>query len=47
MTAASLAPLMVIVTTCGVPSMVVTVKQSVSLSQTLSACTVQLVLSSV
>ena len=39
MTAASLVPSMVIVTTCGVPSMVVTVNVSVSVSQTLSACT--------
>jgi hypothetical protein len=42
----SLAPLMVIVTTCAVPSIVVTLKQSVSVSQSLSACTSQLALSS-
>ena len=47
MTAASLVPWMVTVTTCGVPSTVVTVKVSVSVSPTLSACTVQLALSSV
>ena len=39
MMAASLLPWMVIVTTCGVPSMVVTVKLSVSVSPALSACT--------
>ena len=47
MMAASLLPSMVIVTTCGVPSTVVTVKVSVSVSQTLSACTALLALSSV
>ena len=40
----SSAPLMVIVTTCAVPSIVVTLKQSVSVSQSLSACTLQLAL---
>jgi len=39
MMAASLLPLMVTVTSCGVPSAVVTVNVSVSLSPTLSACT--------
>ena len=47
MMAASLLPLMVTVTSCGVPSTVVTVNVSVSLSPTLSACTAWLVLSSV
>jgi hypothetical protein len=42
----SSAPLMVIVTTCAVPSMVVTLKQSVSVSQSSSDCTSQLALSS-
>ena len=37
MTAASLAPLMMSVTTCAVPSMVVTVKESISVSPILSA----------
>ena len=46
-TAASLAPLMVMVTTCAVPSTVVTVKVSVSVWPTLSACTAALLLSSV
>ena len=45
--AASLAPWMAIVTTCAVPSIVVTVKLSVSVSPALSACTVLLVLLSV
>ena len=45
--AASLLPLMVIVTTWAVPSTVVTVKLSVSVSPTLSACTALLALSSV
>ena len=47
MTAASLLPVMVIVTSCVVPSTVVTVKVSVSVPPTLSACTALLVLSSV
>ena len=47
MMAASLAPLMVTVTNCGVPSAVVTVKVSVSVSPILSAWTVLLVLSTV
>ena len=47
MMAASLVPLMVIVTTCGVPSTVVTVKVSVSVPPTLSACTARLASSSV
>ncbi len=42
MTAASLLPLMVTVTTCAVPSTVVTVNVSVSVSPTLSACTARL-----
>ena len=46
-TAASLAPLMVTVTSCAVPSTVVTVKVSVSVCPTLSACTAALLLSSV
>ena len=46
-TAASLVPLMVTVTTWGVPSMVVTVKVSVSVPPTLSAWTAALPLSSV
>jgi hypothetical protein len=46
-TAASLAPWIVMVTTCAVPSMVVTVKLSVSVPPVLSACTAALVLSSV
>ncbi len=46
-TAASLAPLIVTVTTCAVPSAVVTVKLSVSVAPTLSACTVGIALSSV
>ena len=45
--AASLAPLMVMVTTWKVPSTVVAVKLSVSVCPTLSACTVALLLSSV
>ena len=47
MMAASLLPLMVIVTTWGVPSTVVTVKVSVSVPPTLSACTTLLALLSV
>ena len=46
-TAASLAPLMVMVTSCAVPSTVVTVKVSVRVCPTLSACTVALLLLSV
>ena len=46
-TAASLAPVMVMVTTCDVPSIVVAVKVSVSVCPTLSACTAALLLSSV
>ena len=46
-TAASLAPLMVMVTSCGVPSTVVAVNVSVSVCPTLSACTVALLLLSV
>ena len=46
-TAASLAPLMVMVTTCEVPSTVKTVNVSVSVCPTLSACTSALLLSSV
>ena len=47
MMAASLLPLMVTVTTWAVPSTVVTVKVSVSVSPTLSACTALLALLSV
>ena len=47
MTAESLLPVMVIVTTWWVPSTVVTVKLSVSVPPALSACTALLVLSSV
>ena len=47
MKAASLLPWMAMVSTCAVPSMVVTLKVSVRVSQTLSACTAQLALSSV
>ena len=47
MMAASLLPVMVTVTTWAVPSMVVTVKLSVSVSPTLSACTALLALLSV
>ncbi len=46
-TAASFAPLMVMVTSCAVPSTVVAVNVSVSVPPTLSACTVVLLLSSV
>ena len=46
-TAASLAPLMVMVTSCAVPSTVVAVNVSVSVCPTLSACTAALPLSSV
>ena len=46
-TAASLAPSMVIVTSCAVPSTVVTVNVSVRVWPTLSACTAALLLSSV
>ena len=45
-TAASLAPVMVMVTTWAVPSTVVAVKLSVSVPPTLSACTAGLLLSS-
>ena len=41
MMAASLVPLMVTVTSCAVPSREVTLKVSVSVSPTLSACTAQ------
>ena len=44
-TAASLAPLMITVTTCAVPSMVVTVNVSVSVAPALSAWTALLPLS--
>ncbi len=47
MMAASLWPLIVTVTTFAVPSMVVTVKVSVSVLPALSACTALLALSSV
>ncbi|MEY9656849.1 hypothetical protein ABH980_003856 [Bradyrhizobium ottawaense] len=47
MIAASLVPWMVIVTTCGVPPIEVTVKLSVSVSPALSACTARLALSKV
>ena len=47
MTAASLVPWIVIVTIWAVPSMVVTVKVSVSVPPTLSACTALLASSSV
>ena len=47
MTAVSLAPLMVMVTSCAVPSIVVTVNVSVRVCPTLSACTAALLLSSV
>ena len=46
-TAASLAPLMVTVTSWAVPSTVVAVKLSVNVSPTLSACTAALLLLSV
>ena len=46
-TASSLAPLMVMVTSCAVPSTVVTVNVSVNVCPTLSACTAALVLSKV
>ena len=46
-TAASLAPLMVMVTSCAVPSTVMAVNVSVSVCPTLSACTAALLLSSV
>ena len=46
-TAASLAPLMVMVTTCEVPSIVKTVNVSVSFCPTLSACTAAVLLSKV
>ena len=46
-TAASLVPLMVMVTSCWVPPTVVTVNVSVSVCPTLSACTAALLLSSV
>ena len=46
-TAASLLPLMVMVTTCAVPSTVSAVKLSVSVAPALSACTAALLLSSV
>ena len=46
-TAASLAPLMVMVTSWAVPSTVVAVNVSVSVCPTLSACTAALLLSSV
>ena len=46
-TAASLAPVMVMVTTCAVPSAVSAVKLSVSVAMPLSACTSGLLLSSV
>ena len=45
--AVSLAPLMVMVTSCWVPSVVTAVKVSVSVSPALSACTAALLLSSV
>ena len=46
-TAASLAPLIVMVTSCAVPSIAMAVSVSVSVSPTLSACTVGLLLSNV
>jgi hypothetical protein len=46
-TATSLAPLMVMVTSCAVPSTVVAVNVSLSVCPTLSAYTVGLLLSSV
>ena len=46
-TAVSLVPLMVMVTSCAVPSTVVAVNVSVSVCPTLSACTSALLLSSV